>query len=71
MHPKLLLGRTEVKSLLALEPSEGMRAGFKQSVIDQLPVDFPIKVDVQPGTFTHSNERDSSKDLIVIAQAGF
>lgn len=66
---QLLLARDELKSLKCLEPSQGMRAGFKDAVIDKLPANCSVPVSIEPGTFTQTNAPDNSADLIVIAQA--
>jgi ubiquinone/menaquinone biosynthesis C-methylase UbiE len=60
---RLLLDRREVKSILACEPSEGMRKGFQSAV----PASDKVKL--VSGIFSDVPAPDASADLLAIAQA--
>jgi ubiquinone/menaquinone biosynthesis C-methylase UbiE len=66
---RLLLPRPDVKSILAVDPSDGMRTGFRSAVLDKLPSNLGDKVKLVPGTFTQVPTEEASADLLVIAQA--
>ncbi|KAF9500826.1 S-adenosyl-L-methionine-dependent methyltransferase [Pleurotus eryngii] len=53
---------SSIKSLRAIEPSEGMREVFSKSVNDE-------RVTVTGGTFDTANVEDGWADLVVVAQA--
>ncbi|KAF7440539.1 hypothetical protein PC9H_000885 [Pleurotus ostreatus] len=53
---------SSIKSLRAIEPSEGMREVFSKSVNDE-------RVTVTEGTFDTTNVEDGWADLVVVAQA--
>ncbi|KAL0489188.1 methyltransferase [Acrasis kona] len=60
----------QIESILSVEPSEGMREGFKKSVLD--PQKFNTKgktVDIAHGLFTEIPVSDESVDVVAIAQA--
>jgi hypothetical protein len=50
-----------IKELKAVEPSEGMRGKFSESVLDQ-------RVSVSEGTFDKTGAEDGWADLVVVAQ---
>lgn len=52
---------SSIKSLRAIEPSEGMREVFSKSVNDE-------RVTVTEGTFDTTNVEDGWADLVVVAQ---
>ncbi len=52
-----------IKSLRAIEPSEGMREVFGKGVNDE-------RVTVSEGTFDMTNVEDGWADLVVVAQVG-
>lgn len=60
---RLLLDRPEVASVLACEPSEGMRKGFQSAV------PASEKVQLVSGVFSNVPAPEASADLLAIAQA--
>ncbi|KAI0054120.1 S-adenosyl-L-methionine-dependent methyltransferase [Auriscalpium vulgare] len=63
---RALLARPEwtdsIRTLTAIEPSEGMRQVFSKTVSDP-------RISVAPGAFDHTGVEDGTADLVVIAQA--
>ena len=66
---RLLLTRPNIAKVTAVEPAEGMRAGFRDKVLNGRPADALPKVDVVEGIFTDIPAPSGSVDLVVAAQA--
>ena len=69
---RLMLPYPQIKEILAVDPSAGMRATYQTSVIDELKnLQSPPKVSLHDGNFYDIPAEDQSIDLIVIAQGMF